>query len=164
MADTDDTDDSGSADADTGKTFTQAELDRIVAERVNRTKAQFADYADLKKKATAALSDTEKAVAEAKAAGAAEASAKTGARLARAEFRAAAAGKVPPDALDGFLEYADLTKFVGADGEPDEKAIAAAVKKLTGTAGGTNYDGGARTTAGKSTDMNAMIRRQAGYQ
>ena len=43
------------APAETGpdatKTYTSEELDRIVAERVNRSKAQFKDYADLKAKA-----------------------------------------------------------------------------------------------------------------
>ena len=33
------------------KTYTQEELDRIVNERVNRSKAQFKDYAKLKEKA-----------------------------------------------------------------------------------------------------------------
>lgn len=39
---------------------TQADLDRIIAERVNRTKAQFKDYADVKAKA-ARLDEIEKA-------------------------------------------------------------------------------------------------------
>lgn len=36
------------APAGSEKTFTQAELDRIVTERVNKSKAQFKDYGDLK--------------------------------------------------------------------------------------------------------------------
>jgi hypothetical protein len=35
-------------EADTAKTFTQDELNRIVNERVNKSKAQFKDYPDLK--------------------------------------------------------------------------------------------------------------------
>lgn len=39
------------AEADEGRTFTQADLDRIVAERLAREKAKFSDYDDLKAQA-----------------------------------------------------------------------------------------------------------------
>jgi hypothetical protein len=146
------------------KSFSQADLDRIVADRISREKAKYADYADLKKKAAAAMSDTERAVAEAEQRGRSAALATAGVRLAKAEFKAAAAGKVPNESVEGFLEYADLSRFVGEDGEPDLKAITGAIKKLTGSGNTntTNYDGGARTSAAKPDDMNALIRRQAG--
>jgi hypothetical protein len=148
------------------KTFTQADLDRIVADRISRERAKFADYGDLKKRAAAAMSDQEKLVAEAEQRGRSAALTATGTRLAKAEFRAAAAGKVQAEALDGFLEYADLKRFVDDDGEPDAKAISAAIKKLAGNGAGainTNYDGGARSSADKPTDMNSLIRRAAGH-
>lgn len=145
-----------------GKTFTQADLDRIVADRVARERARYSDYSDLKKRAAAAMTEQERAVAEAEQRGRSAALKDSGSRLARAEFRAAAAGKVSTSALDGFLEYADLGRFVGDDGEPDEKAIAAAVKKLSGSSPGTNYDGGARGEADKPISMSALIRRHAG--
>jgi len=44
------TDDS-KAGEDKPKTFTQADIDKIVKERLKRERAQFADYADVKKKA-----------------------------------------------------------------------------------------------------------------
>jgi len=160
MADDDTTDETTTDDQ--GKTFTQADLDRIVADRVARERNKYADYADLKKRAASAMTDQEKAVAEAEQRGAAAATTKVAARLARAEFRAAAAGKLDAETLNGFLEYADLSKFVTDDGEPDEKAIAAAVKRLGGTTS-TDFDGGARTTAGKGADMNQLIRKTAGY-
>lgn len=56
------------------KTFTQADLDRIVADRVSRERAKFADYDELKSKAEGAktadqrIADLEKRVAEADAA------------------------------------------------------------------------------------------------
>jgi hypothetical protein len=146
----------------TGKTFTQAELDRIVADRVARERSKYADYGELKKRAAAAMTDQERAVAEAELRGRTAALAGAGTRLARAEIRAAAAGRVDADALSGFLEYADLSKFLGADGEPDAKAIEAAVGRLAGPTRQTNFDGGARTTGAKPTDMNALIRRLAG--
>lgn len=57
------------------KTFTQAELDRIVADRLNREKGKYADYEDVKAKASkldeleaANKSEAEKANARAEAA------------------------------------------------------------------------------------------------
>lgn len=150
----------------TEKTFTQADLDRIVADRVSREKARFADYGELKKKAAAAMTDQERLVSEAEQRGRSAALSAAGTRLAKAELRAAAAGKVAPEALAGFLEYADLARFVGEDGEPDEKAIASAIKKMSSTgpsAGATNYDGGARPAPGRPNNMNDLVRRQAGF-
>ncbi len=155
-------DEAGATTGKSDKTFTQADLDRIVADRVARERAKYADYGDLKKRAAAAMTENERAVTEAEQRGRSAALKDAGVRLARAELRAAAAGQVSTEALDGFLEYADLTRFVGDDGEPDQKAIAAAVKKLGVTAKATNYDGGARTSADKPTDMNSLIRRAAG--
>jgi hypothetical protein len=154
--------DTTTSTTDTGKTFSQADLDRIVADRVSRERAKYGDYADLKKKAAAAMTEQERAVAEAEQRGKTAAQTATSGRLARAEFKAAAAGKVEKDALDGFLEYADLAKFVGDDGEPDTKAIEAVVKKLAGPARAPDFDGGARTSATKTTDMNQLIRQKAG--
>lgn len=126
------------------------------------TKQLRAVNAELEKLRTAAMTETERAVAEAKQAGATEAARASAPRLVRAELRAAAAEVgLPREALAGFLEYADLTKFVSADGEPDEKAIAAAVTRLGG-ASTTDFDGGARRTAAQPASMSALIRRQAG--
>lgn len=157
----DDFDDDSKTDAGAEKKFTQDDIDKVVAERLAREKAKYADYADLKRKAAAAMSDQEKALAEAEQRGASAAQARSAARVAVAEFKAAAVGRVSESALAGFLEYADVSKFVGEDGEPDSKAIQSAVKKLAGAGvGGTNFDGGARTSADKPTDMNALIRNQ----
>lgn len=149
----------------TGKTFSQEELDRIVADRVSREKSKYKDYGDLKKRAAAAMTDNEKALHEAEQRGRSAATESYGKRLAKSELRAAAAGQVAPEALDGFLEFADMSRFVGEDGEPDAKAIASAIKKLgTAKSASTNYDGGARSNAEKGTDMNSLIRRAAGHQ
>ena len=74
------------------------------------------------------MSETEKAIAEAKKAGHDEAILVAGKRLAAAEFRAAAAGRLTDPSAT--LELLDLSKYVGDDGEPDTKAIAAVVEKL----------------------------------
>lgn len=157
-------------------TFTQADLDRVVADRLSREREKlgkkYADYDSLKgaadelaKLRSSQMSEQEKAVAkataEAEERGRTTALTQSGKRLARAEFKAAAKGRMEPDAIAGALELLDLTKFVGADGEPDDKAIEAAVTKLAGPTRPANFDGGARSTA-KTTDMNALIRNRAG--
>jgi hypothetical protein len=75
----------------------------------------------------ASMSEQEKAVEAAKAAGRAEAVLESGKRLARAELRAHGSEK----GLDvtALIEDVDLSKFVGADGEPDEQAISKAVDR-----------------------------------
>lgn len=129
----------GGGDGD--KTFTQADIDRIVADRLKRHKP--VGYDDLKAKAkeldtlkAANATEQEKAVAEAEKRAKEAARSEASPRIVKAEFKAAAAGRVDKDALDGFLDYADLSKFVGDDGEPDEKAIEAVIAKLAGAGGG----------------------------
>lgn len=134
----------------------------VLGELAEARRTAKAAQRELEKVRTASMTDQEKAVADAKAAGQTEGARAAAPRLVRAELRAAAAeASLPKAALDGFLEYADLSRFVGDDGEPDSKAIEAAVKRLGGGQA-TNFDGGARTSAGKPTDMNSLIRRQAG--
>jgi hypothetical protein len=160
------TTDEGAADdaaTDTGKTFTQADIDRIVKDRVARATAKFADYGDLKKRVAAAMTDQEKVVAEAERRGAETAATKAGSRLVRAEFRAAASGRVEKETLAAYLEDVDLTKFLAEDGEPDLKAIEARISRLAGPERGTDFDGGARRTTSGKADMNALIRRSAGF-
>jgi hypothetical protein len=119
------------------KTFTQEDLDRIVGERLNRQKAQFADYDELKRKAAEAETlrkqvetDAEKAVREAREAAVAEERAKSAPRLVGAEFRAAAKGVLTDAQRDAFLEDADLTKYLTATGEVDVAKVEAKVKAL----------------------------------
>lgn len=171
MTDVTETDDNAQSETSTTdgvdqkseKTFSQSELDRIVSERIARERSRTADYAELKKKVAAGMSDNERAVNEAEQRGRSAALKDAGARLARAEFRSSASEVgLSKEALDGFLEYADLGRFVGDDGEPDVKAITAAVKRIAGPKNTTNYDGGARSTADAPADMNALIRRAAG--
>ncbi|GAA2566255.1 hypothetical protein GCM10010435_44290 [Winogradskya consettensis] len=141
----------------------EAEKWQVLARKnEDRAKSNAGAAKELEKVRAAAMSEQERAVAEAKTAGQTEASRAAAPRLVRAELRAEAVeAGLAKEALDGFLEYADLSKFVGDDGEPDSKAIAAAVKRLGGGKA-TNFDGGPRTTAAKPADMNALIRQAAG--
>lgn len=169
MADDDDSTGGGTAtgpapDTDNGQQTGTADLgdagQRALAEERRARKLAERELANLRK---ASMTEQERAVAEAKAAGAAEAGKTVGPRLVRAELRAAAAeAGLPKESLDGFLEYADLNRFLGDGGEPDSKAITAAVKRLGASAVRTDFDGGARGGAAKPNDMNARIRAAAG--
>lgn len=108
--------------------FTQADLDRIVNERLERERKKYADYPELKKKAAAAMSDAERVAVEAEQRGRSAALAEVGQRLVRAEFRALAAGRV--ENLDELLDDLNLAKFVEEDGSIDSGAIAKAVARL----------------------------------
>jgi hypothetical protein len=88
-------------------------------------------------------------------------------RAARAEVRALAASSFadPSDAA-AFLNLGD---FVDDEGDIDskgiEKALADLLKRkphLGKETAPPSFDGGARTTAGAPTDMNALIRQKAG--
>lgn len=127
-----------------------------------RAKSNASAVKELEQLKTRNMSETEKAVAEAEKRGRESALSAGAERLARAELRAAASGRIDAEALNGFLEFADLKKFIGEDGEPNTKAIEAAVTKLGGAEKQTDFDGGARRTAGKGTDMNSLIRKAAG--
>lgn len=124
------------ASGDDRRTFTQDELDELVARRLTQERRKYADYGDLKKKAAEfdALaeqqkSDAEKAVDAARREGRSEALKAANDRLLKAEVRAAAAQKLadPADAVR-LLDLASFT--VGDDGEIDGAAITAAVEQL----------------------------------
>ncbi len=105
---------------------------------------------ELEKFRQASMSENEKAVAEAKASGRSEALTQVGKRLARAEFKAIAAGK----GLDvsALLDDIDVSRYVGDDGEPDEKEITAAVERFAALKGdpqqppAVSFDGGPRSS------------------
>lgn len=67
------------------------------------------------------LSETERAIEEAKAAVRAEVAAEYGAKLARTAFLSAADGRLKD--AKAVLSRIDVTQFLDADGEPDTKAI-----------------------------------------
>lgn len=137
--------------------------DSVLAELADMRRARKAAEKELSELRAASMSEQEKAVAEAEQRGRSAAVATYAGKLAGAELRAAAAGRVPKEALDAFLEYADVARFVGEDGELDRKAIDAAVRKLAANGNGrTDFDGGIRTPAAKPGDMNSLIRGLAG--
>jgi hypothetical protein len=119
---------------------------------------------EMEKVRSASMSEAEKAISEAEARGLKTGRAEGGTRLARTEFDALAGRRNPDFDTASALEYIDLSRFVGEDGEPDATAIKAAVERLVPVpAGGPpSFDGGARTSASAKGDMNKIIRQAAG--
>jgi membrane protein involved in colicin uptake len=110
------------------RTFTQADLDRILSGRL----AKFADYDQLKEQAEKAQRDAqteqERAVSDARKEARAEALAEANARLIRAETRGIAAdlGWLYP--ADAHLYLSGAEGLVTESGEVDVAAIEAALK------------------------------------
>lgn len=115
---------------------------------------------ELEQHRQASMSESEKAVAEAEKRGEQKAAQQWSQRLVRSDFVAAASRRNPEFDAASVLDDLNLSRFVGDDGEPDGKAIAAAVDRLVPAAGGRtpSFDGGARTTAPASAGMNSLIR------
>ncbi|WP_440961263.1 scaffolding protein [Paenibacillus nitricinens] len=162
-------------DTEPDKTFTQADLDRVVAERLARDRKGREDYDDIKTKLTALeqaeaereaakLSDTERLEAEKAAALAAAESAKAerdralttaNQRLINAEFKSLAReANVPADRLVAALKLADLSAVtVDDDGnavgvKEAVDALILAEPYLANTAGGGSRQIGGDTNGG----------------
>lgn len=109
-------------EGENGKTFTQAELDRILTGRL----AKFSDYDDLKaeldrlRESTA--SDQDKALAAARKEAAEEATKGADTRLKRAESRALAAELGFHDPSEAHV-FIDLEQVPMVDGDVDTKAL-----------------------------------------
>lgn len=95
---------------------------------------------ELEKVKAAAMTEQEKAVAEAKAAGLAEAAKTYGSKLAAAKLEAAAASKGVD--LSSIGKYLNASQFVGEDGEVDDAAIKAAVADFAKSMAGPKRSGG----------------------
>jgi hypothetical protein len=114
----------------------------------------------------AQMSDAEKAVAKARAEGAAEgrkaALAVAGQRLVEANVRAILAGRREDDEIQALLDSLDTARFLGDDGEPDTKALTAWADRIAPKRNGFPDLGQGRRESAKPTDMNSLIRRAAG--
>lgn len=111
-----------------------------------------------------AMTDSERAVAEAEARGRTAAVTEYGKRLAKTEFDALAGRRNPDIDTKQVLEFIDLSRFVDETGEPDSKAIAAAVERLVpaATESTPSFDGGSRSPAPAPQGMSQIIRKAAG--
>lgn len=154
----------GAAPAEEAKTFDAEYVEKLRKENAKwRTDAKTAT-SELEKVRQSSMTETEKAAAEAESRGRAAATADFGKRLATSQFDALASKRNPTFDTSEMLGLIDLSRFVGDDGEPDEKAIAAAVEKLVPAAEGgvPNFDGGPRATPPAPAGMNGLIRKATG--
>lgn len=145
----------------------QAKLEEVTKEArkwETRSKENHQAKTELEKQRQAAMTDAERAIEEAKQSARTEAATTYGKRLARTEFDALAGRRNPDFDTASALEYVDLGKFLGEDGEPDAKAIKAAVERLVPTPadGSPSFDGGTRTTPPAPQGMSGLIRKAAG--
>ncbi|MCR8576471.1 hypothetical protein [Streptomyces sp. Isolate_219] len=86
-----------------------------------KAKANAKDVKEFEAWKASQLSETERAIEDAKAAVRAEVAAEYGAKLARTAFLSAADGRLKD--AKAVLSRVDVTQFLDADGEPDTKAI-----------------------------------------
>jgi hypothetical protein len=118
---------------DEGPKFTQADLDRVIGERLSAEQAKWQKKLD-DAQALAGKSETDKLTIERDQATqrAQEATQKAAERVAKTEAKVAAiAAGARPDRLDAIIRTADLTGAV-KDGDVDEAAVKAAVEKVLG--------------------------------
>jgi hypothetical protein len=107
---------------------TRAELDKLTAALEEERRQRVETKKELDRLKAEGMTEQEKLIAKAREEGKAEAAKDAGLRLVAAEFRAQAAGRIAnPDAA---LAVLDLSKLLGADGEPDKKAIGKLVEQL----------------------------------
>jgi hypothetical protein len=121
----------------------QADLDRIVEQRLARERQKYADYDTIKQRAEAydALeldlsSETEKAVKAAQDEARKAALAEANPRAVRAEFKAEAKGVLTKEQLDALLDDLDLSKYLTAGGDVDEEKIAKKIQAFAPTGNG----------------------------
>jgi flagellar biosynthesis GTPase FlhF len=69
------------------------------------------------------MTDAEKAIEAARQEARAQALAEVGSKVAAAEIRAAASGRLEADQLDLLLENLNVSRFIGEDGEVDREAV-----------------------------------------
>jgi hypothetical protein len=111
-----------------------------------RSKANADAAKELEKIRASSMSETEKAVAEAKVQARLEALVEVGGKLATAELRAVAAGRIDDEQLSTLIENLDVTRFLDDDGEVDSEKVKKFVDGIAPPA-----EGGTTTTTGTTT-------------
>lgn len=125
--------DPGDGQQEKPQTFTQADVDRLIAERLKREREKFRDYGELKTKAAefdkaAEAQKTAEQRAVEQAQQAQQRADQLLQRAVRSEIRALAAEKfADPDDPGGFL---DVTRYISGDGDVDVDAIRADLDDL----------------------------------
>lgn len=150
------TDDTIEKGGETGKTFTQEQVNDLLARQKGDVQRRFSDYDELKAKAgkldeieTANQSDLEKVTSERDTLK----GELTPLQTENLRLRVALDKKLPPELID---------RLKGSNKEEME-SDADELLKLVGGQQTTDFEGGAREEV-KSDDMNSLIRRAAGRQ
>lgn len=146
--------------------FSQADVERIVAERLTRERKKFADYGELKEQATKTktvedqLAELRKQLTDRDVA-----DVEKNGRLALTQVKAQVVGAgFKSEDVAGLFDHIDPMSLL-TDGEPDDKAIEKLARSLTKVAGKASPDPDqGRRGAGGPVDMNTLIRRAAGVQ
>ena len=110
-----------------------------------------------------AMTESERAIEEAKQSARAEATTEYGKELAQTQFDALAGRRNADFDTTKVLRRLDLSTLLDENGRPDKKAIQEAVADLVPvpTDGTATFDGGARSTS-KTPDFNQVLRQAAG--
>jgi hypothetical protein len=109
-------------------------LDTLRAEKKAAEKEAKEAKAQLDELRRAAMSDQERAIDEAKATTRAEVLGQVGAKIAAAEFKAAASGRLDEDQLSTLLAGLDLKAFLTADGDVDADKVGSFIDGIAPTA------------------------------
>jgi hypothetical protein len=143
---------------DEGKTLTQAEVDKIVADRVARERKKFADYDTLKKKASEydKFQDSQKTELERRDAELA---------AAQVELQAFRVGEIRRQAASAAGLDPELAEFITA---ADEEEATAQAKKLAermkvNDKRSPDFKQGARTTPPPQRSRDELLRGLAGF-
>lgn len=115
---------------DEGKTFTQADIDRIIAGRLSK----FSDYDEVKTKLAeiedANASETDKAIKTAREESRTEAFRETAPERVGFAFEAIAGNRMTADQIKEFLEDVDTTKYLTDTGAVDRERVAKKIDAL----------------------------------
>lgn len=118
----------GAADTAAGDgTDWKAEAEKwqsLARKHEDRAKANSSAAKELEEFRRQSMTEQERAIDAARAEARAEAIAEFGGRLAEAEFRAVAAGRMSDEQVATLLEGVNLARFVGDNGEVDRAAVA----------------------------------------
>src|SRR5690349_19452189 len=117
-------------EAESAKTFSEDYVKELRAEIAKyRTRAKSAE-GEIENVRKSSMSEAERAVAEAEQRGRAAVLEQFGHKLVRSAFVAEAARRNPGFDAESVLDDLNLARYMGEDGDPDSKAIAAAVARL----------------------------------
>lgn len=151
--------------AEPPKTFTQADLDKVIEERLARERAKFKDYEAIKAKAAkldelegANASELEKAVKQAQDETRAAVAREYGEKLAAGILRAELSQRMKPADAEALIGDLNLAKYIGDDGDVDHDALKAVIDRVA-PKGPPDLGQGARGGQSKPKSLDEAISK-----